>query len=332
MKRWCRGPIAARRRAITLGLLVGCLVSATSVQASGDAPFGVTPGDELEISRGRSFARVVNSADPTEVVTLAGVGLRAGGEAVSRCAMEPGCLRRRAESSAGRFSVVPKVADLEGLHLDPRDLEELRRCRVGKCDLRLPEEAIRTFERELDWSSPQAEARANTLFRAFLVERASAYLAHGHVGLQPYADRLDGVNLAAGMELILRRSIPGLDQAPEVREYLEKAPSGPSTVLDEHLAWHREHMYRKSVVSLEHVVVVRRDEPGRRADSGDLEETLLEPLPRSRGGSHGVREASKRGRRPPRRRGPLTDGHPSIGLQLARAHSAAQIGQRAGRI
>jgi hypothetical protein len=134
---------------------------------------------------------------------------------------------------------------------------------VGKCDLRLPEEAIRTFERELDWSSPQAEARANRLFRAFLVERASAYLAHGHVGLQPYADRLDGVNLAAGMALILRRSIPGLDQAPEVREYLEKAPSGPSTVLDEHLAWHREHMYRKSVVSLEHVVVVRRDEPGR---------------------------------------------------------------------
>ena len=251
-----------RTLAAEVALLGGLCGAASPALASGDMALGVTPGEQAEIAKGNSFARVVTSDDPTEVVTLAGVALRAGSDAIVRCAMEPGCLRRRAESSAGRFSRHPVAADLDGLHLDSRDLEELQRCSVGRCDLRLPEDAIRTFAREIDWSSPEAPRKAEMMFRTFLVERAAAYLARGHVGLPPYADRLNGANVAAGTELLLRRSMPGLDSAPDLREYLEKPASGLPSVLDEHLAWHRERMYRKSVISLEHVVVVRRDEPG----------------------------------------------------------------------
>ena len=50
----------------------------------------------------------------------------------------------------GRFGRQPSLADLASLQLDADDLADLRHCRVGDCDVKLPAAAIERFRLQLD--------------------------------------------------------------------------------------------------------------------------------------------------------------------------------------
>jgi hypothetical protein len=257
---WCRAALLCVGGAALLGAASSPSTEIlTAPSAIGNA-FAVTRDDLATVTRGQPLVRVVPSEDLTEVVTIAGVSLRAHADVVARCAATPGCLRERAESSCGRTGLLPDAAQFEGLSLDGRDLLELRSCRPGRCDLRLPEEAIRELAAEAP--KPKDSPGKDVLFRRFLAGRARAYRELGHAGLSPYADRPEGNDPARGLELILGRPLPGLESEGELRAYLlDGTRARPASVIDEHLAWYREHVFRKSVVSLEHVVVARRVTP-----------------------------------------------------------------------
>jgi hypothetical protein len=226
-----------------------------------DPGLAVSPAEDRALRSDGAFARVVASDDPTEVVTLAATPLRADADRVVACALEPGCLSRPVGGSSGRLGARPVPADLAGLRFDREEIEALRGCRVGRCALRLPPEAIETLRQRVDWSLPSAPERAEDALRESLAGLAVLYLDRGHAALPPYADGPNGTRVGEGTDELLRRPLPGLDEAPELRDYLRTFPSGRPVLSGEALVWRRERMYRREVVSLEHVVVVRRDGP-----------------------------------------------------------------------
>ena len=78
----------------------------------------------------------------------------------------------------GRFSSPPVLHDLDALTITKDDLD-LRDCRVGDCDVRLPAEAIGRFQREINWTAADADAQAAVLFKRILYEDVRTYVSGG---------------------------------------------------------------------------------------------------------------------------------------------------------
>ena len=61
------------------------------------------------------------------------------------------------------FSDPPQLSDLDGFALEHQDIEELKTCKVGHCEVQLPTEAMEEFKQSIDWSAPDVDDRVNQL-------------------------------------------------------------------------------------------------------------------------------------------------------------------------
>jgi len=87
-----------------------------------------------------------------------------------------------------RISAPPRLEDFSGLRLPEQDLAALRSCRVGDCDVKLGEQAIKRFRSEIDWKAPTAPAAANRLMQLIAFEYVTRYLEGGNDQLAVYRD------------------------------------------------------------------------------------------------------------------------------------------------
>ena len=87
-----------------------------------------------------------------------------------------------------RISTPPRLEDFALLSLPDDDLQDLRYCQVGDCELKLGEEALRRF-RALNWNAPDAKASANAVMQRLAVEYVTNYLAGETPGWRSIAMR-----------------------------------------------------------------------------------------------------------------------------------------------
>jgi hypothetical protein len=82
-------------------------------------------------------------------------------------------MRRKSNAAIleiGGFSKQPALADLQDLTLDPRDLQDLKACVVGDCDVKLSASMIERFRKEIDWAAPDYQLKATNLFKQMLLD------------------------------------------------------------------------------------------------------------------------------------------------------------------
>ena len=154
----------------------------------------------------------------------------------------------------GRFSERPSLGDLAALRLDRADLADLRRCRVGDCGVKLPAAAIERFRLDVDWSRPDAPARAEALARRMMLENTLAYVDGGDAALADYDDGRTSVSPAQELRLLM----PGLNCAgvpPEVRESLTRGVRRVSPDSASFLYWSQESFGLKPLLSVTHVTI-----------------------------------------------------------------------------
>ena len=58
-----------------------------------------------------------------------------------------------------KISEPARVEDFAALALPPEDVEDLRFCEVGDCELKLSAEALARMKKEIDWKRPDVKAR-----------------------------------------------------------------------------------------------------------------------------------------------------------------------------
>jgi hypothetical protein len=73
-----------------------------------------------------------------------------------------------------RISDPPRLKDFANLQLPEGDVQELRKCRPGKCDVKLDEYAINRIQNEVDWSKPTATEDVNALLRQLALRYVTA--------------------------------------------------------------------------------------------------------------------------------------------------------------
>lgn len=217
------------------------------------------------VEKGGIVAKVIDTADRSEVFTIA----------VMRVSTTPSRVLdrfRNVESwrrdpwvlQIGRIGKVPSARDLEALTLDPRDVDDLARCRVNDCDVRFPAEVIEQFRKGIDWSSSNHAARANALFRETLSAYTASYLRRGNAALFRYDNNDDPVRIEDGLRPLILRSRLLADATPDLHAYLERFPNDRPTDAEDLFYWLKERFWLLNVLSLNHSTVVDRDTAGGR--------------------------------------------------------------------
>jgi hypothetical protein len=163
----------------------------------------------------------------------------------------------------------PKLTDIKGLKLDPKDIQAIKDCKVGDCDIKLSSKMMERFQKEIDWSKPDYEERVNELFQEMLIEYIQVYLSGGNKSLIKYDDQRNPVPLSKEFGEILQESPYLYKYVPEFYKYLETFPQGKPSGIKNHIYWAKENIGTKhNVVSVNHVMVYIPDDPARNPGLG----------------------------------------------------------------
>jgi hypothetical protein len=162
----------------------------------------------------------------------------------------------------GRFRMPPTTEDLQALVVEARDLDDLRRCRVGDCDVQIGRHAMELLH-AVDWKADDARERAAERTKEILVAQVKAYLNEGSAAMAIYDDNDTPESVRSALEQILATS-PGVvrDNPAFYRYFLEFPGSARPPDVEDIFYWSKEQV-RKPVTSLVHVCLQRVEENGR---------------------------------------------------------------------
>ena len=161
-----------------------------------------------------------------------------------------------------RFSNPPHIQDLDDLELGEDDLEDLRDCRPGHCDLKLAGPEMIRIRAAIDAAGDEWQPAAQHAFREVVLSRALAHLRGGFAEALPYEDHKTPALPASEFAFLLARChLPGLRMKPVVA-HLRAYPHVDDGV-ETFLFWSMDMLGElKTVVSVTQVSIVRSPWPG----------------------------------------------------------------------
>jgi len=249
---------------------------------TGSSPFDffrpdvtLSPAEQSRLDRGES---IVKSLPPSsgEVAIFAAVRADISGDRLIAWVRRIDALKRgRFVMAIGRFSQPPRLEDVEGVTLEPGELDDLRQCRAGSCSLKLSANEIEMLvplarERRPGWQTAVQQG-----FRQVLMARATTYLGQGLRGLPPSADREEPESVESEFAPLLKNSTFLRTQLPGLAEYLIHFPAHPmpaapgeasataQNVAMDHrpsesfLYWSKEGLGGKPIISITHVGILK---------------------------------------------------------------------------
>jgi hypothetical protein len=201
-------------------------------------------------------ARVVPEKDDNEASVVAVARIRARPETLVDAMRKIETFRSGGRVlQIGRFSAPPRSEDLRALVFDPEDLADFSKCRVGSCDIQAPAQAME-LAHQVDWKSPDANAKATELLKQGLVRLVQVYLEQGSSGLVAYDNNATPVSVRAEIDKILQNSPNLMHYNPEFLQHLIDFPKGILPNVEDFIYWSKEKLL-KPVVSVAHVSIQR---------------------------------------------------------------------------
>ncbi len=252
-----RGPVPAIAVLLAAEVLFG---------ASGD-PFAffqpsvtLTRDEQRQLARGEPVARVLEGGDH-QVAVFAAEPVRIDGDRLVAWMRRIEDLKKSAYVLAiGRFSSPPRVEDLAGLSLDDEDLSAVRGCRPGSCALKLSASEMSVLHDAAARAGDGWKPAVQAAFRELLLGRVKKYVATGEV--DAYEDARTIVAPAEHFAGLLARSPFLTEHLPRFAEQVRAYPSIKDSNVESFVYWSKEHLARKTVVSLTHVSILRGGAPG----------------------------------------------------------------------
>lgn len=224
---------------------------------------GFTTEEIARFDGGESVARAM-TAGSEEVVAIAAVKIRAPRDRVlAYYGQMISYVDGTTTLAFGRFSTPPVPGDVKDLAFDAREVDDLRSCKPGKCDIRLGGAGLETLRTTIDWSAADVIDRVNAFARKAAVDYVAEYQSRGDAALLTYNDRSKPVSLLQQWRGIVGNAVYFQEYVPELRAYLEQYPGGSLSGARDVLYWVKENYGLKPVISIVHGVIYQ---PPSRAD------------------------------------------------------------------
>jgi hypothetical protein len=222
----------------------------------------LSTADRTRIDRGEIIVQLLPDGDD-QLAVLAASKVAAPPERLALWTHSIAALKKSAFVQAiHRFSNLPDIADLDAVMLEEHDLQAIRNCRPGGCELKLGTEEIRRLKASANISDPSWREAVTREFRQLMLERVKEYELTGLAGLPPQVDRSiprlphSAFEALLSKSTYLERTLPGT--ADSLRWYPQMHLSG----IESFFYWSKERYGSgKPVISITHVTI-RRSEDG----------------------------------------------------------------------
>jgi hypothetical protein len=238
--------------------------AAEALRATLQKQLVLSESELASLTRGKPIVKTLPATMNREMSTVGGVRIVSSG--MTRFVNQFKTLEGFKTSSfivqIQKFSDPPQLSDLDALVLEPDDIDSLRSCRVGACDVQLAAHDIKRFNSEVNWKSPNAARAATALYKEVLFAHLDKYRAGGRNQLLAYQDREATVKLAAETEALFAATPSILEHAPAFQQSVHRYPFEASADVEHFFYWSKEAFGFKPVVGLNHVSVYTEADTG----------------------------------------------------------------------
>jgi hypothetical protein len=154
-----------------------------------------------------------------------------------------------------RISSPPRLEDFSQLHLPAEDVNDLRNCRVGKCEVKLGEQALHRFRTTVDWKAANARAAADALMRQLAFEYVTGYLEGGNERLAVYRDGSRPTFVAGEFRAMIDRMPELTLYMPDMRRYLLDFPHESLPGATSFVYWQETAFGLKPTIRISHLTI-----------------------------------------------------------------------------
>ena len=248
-----------RNKSILCTLLV-CLGASTALAQASMAEFqqvlrekaSFQEPDFAALRLNQPVVRLAPTTDKREVAVTGLVNTSASAEEFLRLYRDSMMRKNNAAIlEIGSFGQDPTLADLADLTLETDDIDDLKECVVGDCQIKLSAPMIERFRKEIDWSAPDYQIKVTNLFKDMLLAYVKDYRARGEAALIEYSDKSDSVSLAAEHRALT-------SAAGYVSSFLSDTKSGLQ-LMEEALVWSKIKFGLKPVIAVNHISIYKRN-------------------------------------------------------------------------
>ena len=226
------------------------------------AEAGFSPDEWSAVERGEIVTKLLPGTDKREVAVCGIARVRGTPEVIAKVFTQSMAQQSSKSILAiGRFSNPPLLSDVETLSLEKRDIEDLKRCAEGKCEVKLSTAMIQRFHQEVNWTSPDYELQANRLFRQMLVDYVREYQTRGAAALLEYHDQSLPVSIAKEHQSLLERMAYINDFAPEFVNNVKNFPHSELSDFESSISWTKLRFGLKPVIIVTHTTTYKRSKP-----------------------------------------------------------------------
>lgn len=126
--------------ALILGASLCCLGRTPGPEEFLRGQMRLSPSQMADTQKGKAVTKIISSPNPSDIFVFGTVNIHAKPVAYLQLMKDIGRLNKlTGYLGAAEFSTPPAIGDMDGLSLDD-DVEDLKNCRPGNCELQLPED------------------------------------------------------------------------------------------------------------------------------------------------------------------------------------------------
>ena len=154
-----------------------------------------------------------------------------------------------------RIGEPPQLKDFDALRLPEEDFDDLRTCRMGDCEVKLGEQALRRFQSDIDWKAPNARHAADALMRRLALEYVTRYLQGGNEQLAVYRDSSRPTFVAQEFREMVDRMPELTAQMPNLHRYLLEYPNVTLPGATSFVYWQVTEFGLKPTIRISHLTI-----------------------------------------------------------------------------
>lgn len=218
---------------------------------------GFSAGDLADLTRGKVTKHTLAPRAPEEVGVVGAIRIRGSRDRLIAAYRDIVAFRKNALPPAvavGLFSEPPDPADLDALTTDDFDL---RRCKVGDCDIRLPTIEIQRVGATIDWHQPDANARASAFFKQMLLAHVQSYETGAPGRITEYDDSRTPIHPTIAAEDLIKNATYLDAFKPGLGAHMQCMWTNPLEGADDFLYWSKESFGPSPFVSVTHVTIAQ---------------------------------------------------------------------------
>ncbi|PWT90932.1 MAG: hypothetical protein C5B54_06260, partial [Acidobacteria bacterium] len=204
-----------------------------------------------EVENGKILTRILQTEDPREVAVFGMVRVNVSRAQFLDKYRDIVEFKGKTVSQIGKFSDPPKPEDIQTLTLDKEDINDLKNCQPGDCNIQMSDSAMQQLK---------AGKNVTELAKLMLVQYVDSYLKGGDLSLSVYHDRKYPTYLALEFESLLNNSKYIKEYAPEFDNYLRKFPNAQLNGVENFIYWEKAKFAKKPVISITHVCIYQPDD------------------------------------------------------------------------